>query len=219
MGGPGSGRRPALVVNNPVKPQEAQYKKFIYPAVMIDQEWCGAIISSKQEPGKVAYTTCVLCELRPDEIQDMRVNVWMTQYEPTEEGLLGSVHSVPGIVEYISDEYKNGYALALVKLMDDVNYANVYDIYSPSTCETVEPLEEVYIATPSFYEGALYTFHPGIVSNITYPDGIRVTPNLTSGNKSGCIVVRRKPKAELLAILPRWQFWDLLEVGKLCLTT
>lgn len=218
MGGPGSGRRPKLVVDNTVQLQDAAYKRFIYPAVMVDMKWKGAVISSRQSPGQVGYTTYALCEVEPDDIRDERVNLWMVRYEPSGEGLLTHVHSVPGTIECIGDKVVDGYALALIRLADEINYPEAYSLYHPDTSTVIEPLEDVYLITSSHSKSALFTFHHGIISSISYPYGITVTSGLESDDIK-CMVVRQKPRAELLAIMPRWQWWDLLEVGQSCLTT
>lgn len=210
MGGPGSGRRPRLVLagggNNqpacaagcslsaaPATPDDL-YRRIIYPLVAVE-DGIGAVVCSKQDESGTSYRTLALCELRKPK-RGQGVRVAMMRYEVGEEGLAGTARVISGTVEAVSPEPVDGFCLAAVRLRDEVKYEYTYRLYDPAVHREVRPLDTVYCITPD--EEWTFAIQQSIITHLNAPArtgtgiGIAATPGWKPGEVS--LVVR--PAAE-----------------------
>ena len=181
MGGPGSGRRPRLVLAGggsgqpacttgcslsaaPAVPDDL-YRRIIYPLVAVE-DGIGAVVCSRQDESGASYRTLALCELRkPKKGQGVRVA--MMRYEVGEEGLMGAVRVISGTVEAVSPEPVDGFCLAVVRLRDEVKYEHTYRLYDPAVHREVKPLDTVYYITPD--EEWTFAIQQSIIIHLNTP--------------------------------------------------
>lgn len=209
MGGPGSGRRPAVILREDHVQQkhEFDYKDIIYPLVSVNGIYIGSIISSKQEENGTQYETYALCEFA-EAIEDKYVRLIMTRYEPYSDGLLGSIKTVFGVIEEVGDTVKDGRVLTLIRLLDEVNYDEVYEIYTYNKFGPIRPLQEVF-SIKLAGRGVFYTTK-SIINDVNFPIGVTVSPK-PEKNESSLIVGIFDNIPVLLGIWPRWSWQEVLE--------
>lgn len=208
MGGPGSGRRPAVKLNNDLAQQrhDSEYKDIIYPIVKVGHNGIGAIINSQQVQGGTAYETYALCEL-PGNTDDY-VNLTLVRYEPCSFGMMGNIKNMFGAVEAVTEESKDGYILAIVRLLDEVKYDEKYEVYSPDKHDLIKPLQSVYTAWCG--GRSVFQIREAILNDVNFPIGVTVSPE-PPWDKSAVIVRMIGGTPVLLGIWPRWSWQEVLD--------
>lgn len=232
MGGPGSGRRPRALLelhkhsDRQLSPDEELHKRIIYPLLLVEGE-AAAIISSDQEGDSGSYQTYALGEIaakgKATPTRGWAVNMTMLRFEPDKAGMISTMKTIPGVIQNLSEEVRDGYQLALIALRDEVKYEMRYQIYDPSLHQNIRPLDQVYCIGAG-RTAFPFTIDTDIIKAINFPVNGRLdvvggfsyyhlSVDPCNGRVCGRLVVHPAGAdgPVLLSIAPRWDHTTIRE--------
>jgi len=199
MGGPGSGRRSAIVIDKPAATSQEELYRRVMHAVVFTPTGIGAIIQSHQEPCEIQYSTYAIADMKKASVGDI-VKVSVVRYEPGTEDLLGCIKTMSGsVVRVISGEARS---LCLIKLMDDVKYEHTMEVYNPAEHAPVKPMDDIYLIEHSPIEMGFHTIQKTVVSWVNLPGRPGIWVGATGPEPRLMVVPRRS-----IVLAGIWPYW------------